>query len=290
VSSANQRPVNDDYPYYVIDDWYESYRNRVINDFFKSKEKFDIQDFKDLHNNNYNLKAAEMLPTMIASVKDADLTNEELEMLDELEAWNYMNNIGEVGPSIWTSWWSRLYNLVWDEFDVKDVVMRKPASFYTVSLLKNNAADAFMDIKETPEIEKANDLFIISFKEAVAAISKWKAENGDYNWNAYKATHVDHLLQGLPAFSRFNVPIGGGRGIVNATKENHGASWRMIVEMSSPPKALGIYPGGQSGNPGSKHYDDFIDDWAAGKYHELNFMQSEEKTAAVIGTQTLTSN
>ena len=98
------------------------------------------------------------------------------------------------------------------------------------------------------------------------------------------------MLQGLPAFSRFNIPIGGGRSIVNATSENHGPSWRMIVEMSSPPKALGIYPGGQSGNPGSKYYDNFIDDWAAGNYHELNFMQSDEKTDAVIATQTLISN
>ena len=130
----------------------------------------------------------------------------------------------------------------------------------------------------------------MSFKKTVESMTKWKAENGDYNWMAYKSTHVDHLLQGLPAFSRFNLPIGGGSGIVNATKQNHGPSWRMIVEMSSPPKALGIYPGGQSGNPGSKFYDNFIDDWAAGKYHELNFMQSDEKTEAVIATQTLISN
>ena len=53
VSSANQRPVNNAYPYYVIDDFYESYRNRVINQFFSSKDTFDIQDFKDLHNNDY---------------------------------------------------------------------------------------------------------------------------------------------------------------------------------------------------------------------------------------------
>ena len=290
VSSANQRPVDDQYPYYVLEDWYETNRNRVINDFFRPDKKFDIQDFKDLHNNNYNLKAAEILPEMIASLNDTDLNNEELKMLEEIKAWNYMNDIQEVGPSIWQYWWWRLYNLLWDEFDLKDVAIKKPALFHTIALLKNNASDVFMDIKETPKTESAKDLYLISFKKTVEALTKWKAENGDYNWNAYKATHVDHLLQGLPAFSRFNVPIGGGSGIVNATKEDHGPSWRMIVEMSSPPKALGIYPGGQSGNPGSKHYDDFIDVWAAGEYHELNFMQSDEKTEAVIATQTLISN
>ena len=51
----------------------------------------------------------------------------------------------------------------------------------------------------------------------------------------------------------------------------------MIVEMSKPPKAFGIYPGGQSGNPGSKHYDNFIDDWAKGEYYQLEFLQSIKK-------------
>ena len=64
----------------------------------------------------------------------------------------------------------------------------------------------------------------------------------------------------------------------------------MIVEMSTPPKALGIYPGGQSGNPGSKYYDNFIEDWAAGNYHSLNFLQNKNQTEAVIATQTLTPN
>lgn len=287
VSSANQRPVDDNYPYYVFNDGFETYRNRVINDFFSSKEKFDIQDFKDLQNNNYNLKAKEILPYILQNMDISTLTNEELLVLNEIKNWNYLNDTGEIGPSIWAKWWSNLYRLVWDEFNVKDVALQKPNGYHTITLLKNNGSDEFMDIKETSKTETAKDLFLISFKETVESMMAWKSEHGDYTWDAYKATYIGHLLQGLPAFSRFNLPIGGGSGIVNATKKNHGPSWRMIVEMSSPPKALGIYPGGQSGNPGSKHYDDFIDVWAEGKYHELNFLQSKEKTEAIIGTQTL---
>ena len=61
----------------------------------------------------------------------------------------------------------------------------------------------------------------------------------------------------------------------------------MIVEMSDPPKALGVYPGGQSGNPGSKFYDNLVDIWAAGEYLELNFMPSANTTSGVMFTQTL---
>nr|HQV06928.1 penicillin acylase family protein [Chitinophagaceae bacterium] len=58
----------------------------------------------------------------------------------------------------------------------------------------------------------------------------------------------------------------------------HGPSWRMIVEMSSPTEAYGVYPGGQSGNPGSPYYDNFIDNWVVGKYYKLWLMHDSDKT------------
>ena len=288
VSSANQHPVDEAYPYFVYNDGYETYRNRVINDFFSSKDKFNIQDFKDLHNNNYNLKAAEIVPYMLETMDASSLNSEEKEIYNEIKAWRFNNDIDEVGPSIFRQWYGRLYKMLWDEFDVDDTALDTPFSYQTIYLLKTKGDDKFMDILETPETESAKDLFLLAFKKAAERLLELKEEDGDYKWLTYKATYAGHLLQALPAFSRFNIPIGGDGSIVNATSENHGPSWRMIVEMTSPPTALGIYPGGQSGNPGSKYYDNFIDDWAAGKYHSLNFMQSNEATEAIIGTQILT--
>jgi penicillin amidase len=289
VSSANQHPVNENYPYYVFNDGYETYRNRVINDFFSSKEKFSVSDFKDLHNNNYNLKASELAPYMLENMDTAALTDNEKQVYEEIKAWKFNNDIDEVGPSIWRQWYGKLYNMVWDELIQDSIPIRKPFTYQTIYLLKNNGEHPFMDIVETEDVkETASDLFLLSFKKAAKRLLEIKQEKGDYKWANYKGTYAGHLLQALPAFSRFNIPIGGDRNIVNATSQNHGPSWRMIVEMTSPPTALGIYPGGQSGNPGSKYYDNFIDDWAAGKYHSLQFLQSNELTENIIGTQTLT--
>ncbi|WP_179006019.1 penicillin acylase family protein [Winogradskyella forsetii] len=288
VSSANQSPVDEAYPYYVFNDGYETYRNRVINDFFNSKAKFSVQDFKDLHNNNYNLKADELMPYMLKTMDVSNLTKEEKEIYDIAEEWQYNNDKDEKGPSIWNAWWDVLYDMVWDEFEVEDTALETPFTYQTIYLLKNKGDDDFMDMKDTPEKETARDLFKLSFSKAVKNLNDWKAINGDLNWVNYKGTFAGHLLQALPAFSRFDIPIGGGKNIVNATSENWGPSWRMIVEMTSPPTALGIYPGGQSGNPGSKYYDNFIDTWAAGEYHSLNFLQSDKATEAIISTQILT--
>jgi penicillin amidase len=88
-------------------------------------------------------------------------------------------------------------------------------------------------------------------------------------------------------FAREGVYNGGGIGIINATQHDHGPSWRMIVHLTTPTEAYAVYPGGQSGNPGSPYYDDFIDTWAKGEYYALWFMQAgEERDRRVKWTMT----
>ncbi|WP_370392080.1 penicillin acylase family protein [uncultured Winogradskyella sp.] len=287
VSSANQHPVDQQYPFYVFNDGYDTYRSRVINDFFRSKDKFSVEDLKGLQNNTFNLKASELLPYIFQTMDTSTLTEEERSIYNEIKSWDFYSDIDKVAPSIWSVWWPKIYAKVWDEFDQEDVALDPPFVYQTIYMLTKNPNDEFMDIKATPETENAQDLFLITFKEAVQDLLKWKSDNGEYNYQKFKGTYVGHLLQGLPAFSRFELPIGGDGNTVNAMSKNHGPSWRMVVELSNPPVAYGIYPGGQSGNPGSKYYDNFIDDWAIGNYHKLNFLQSEEANEGIIATQTI---
>ena len=97
----------------------------------------------------------------------------------------------------------------------------------------------------------------------------------------YKDAGIRHLLR-LPVLSRFHLTTGGGTHVINATKKHHGPSWRMIVQLTDETEAYGIYPGGQSGNPGSPYYDSFIDDWAAGQYYSLWVMKPQEKSDSRI--------
>ena len=71
--------------------------------------------------------------------------------------------------------------------------------------------------------------------------------------------------------------MGGNGNIINAVTHSHGPSWRMIVHLTTPTEAYGVYPGGQSGNPGSRFYDDYIDSWVEGKYNKLWFMRDGDR-------------
>ena len=107
-------------------------------------------------------------------------------------------------------------------------------------------------------------------------------------WAAHKNTTVYHMLKdAVMPFARKGLQVGGGRHIINATQHSHGPSWRMIVHLTNETEAYVVYPGGQSGNPGSKYYDNFIDTWAAGSYYKAWMMKKgEEKSKNVKWTMT----
>jgi penicillin amidase len=89
---------------------------------------------------------------------------------------------------------------------------------------------------------------------------------------------VYHLLKdALLPFARKGLKVGGNGNIVNAVTHSHGPSWRMVVQLTETTEAWGVYPGGQSGNPGSRFYDDYIDNWVAGKYNKLWFMKEADR-------------
>ena len=50
----------------------------------------------------------------------------------------------------------------------------------------------------------------------------------------------------------------------------------MVVHLTPKTEAYGVYPGGQSGNPGSRYYDAFINTWEKGEYYPLWVMEANE--------------
>jgi penicillin amidase len=64
----------------------------------------------------------------------------------------------------------------------------------------------------------------------------------------------------------------------------------MIVSLTDKTEAWGVYPGGQSGSPGSKFYDNFVDQWVAGKYYPLWMMKTgEEKDSRIKWTMSFSN-
>jgi penicillin amidase len=57
-------------------------------------------------------------------------------------------------------------------------------------------------------------------------------------------------------------------------------SCRQIHDLSGPDASVGVHPLGQSGHPGSPHWNDLLPLWASGGYHALPLTRSEVERAA----------
>ncbi|NOT76647.1 MAG: penicillin acylase family protein [Cyclobacteriaceae bacterium] len=277
VSSANQYPADSTYPYYVGASSYEAYRNRRINKVLSELKGITPADLMRLQNDNYNLKAAESLPLFISSLDQSSLKENEKKALQILQSWDYYNNLESEGASYYEAWWDALSPMIWDEMDSAHVAMRKPTTFNTLWLIKNKPTLSFFDIISTPEKETATELLRKAFVKGVNDIEAWKEKNKkDPQWGVFKDGVITHLLR-QEALS-YHIIHGGNHDIVNAHSKNHGPSWRMVVSLEKAGlKAWGVYPGGQSGNPGSPFYNNMIEPWTKAKYFTMHFVSSPEQ-------------
>lgn len=288
VSSANQIPVDSTYPYYHYDRGYEHYRNRRINSRLTELDNITITDMKRLQNDNYSLLASETLPMMLDSLNREQLSETQKEAFDQLKNWNFISSEEAIAPAYFEIWWDKLYASLWDEFDNADHPTRKPELPVTVEFLKKYPNDPYVDNQSTQERETLSKLYKDAFIAAVDSVQNWKNSNTlELSWSNFKNTTIQHLAR-LAPFSTDHVAIGGNKHIINATSGRHGASWRMIVSLEQPIKAYGVYPGGQSGNPGSIYYDNLIEPWSTESYHTLDNSHDPEMVHQVIFKQTLT--
>jgi len=55
----------------------------------------------------------------------------------------------------------------------------------------------------------------------------------------------------------------------------------MVASMEkSGIKVWGVYPGGQSGNPGSPYYNNLLSHWEKGEYYQFHFSNSDSSMKA----------
>lgn len=270
LNSANQHPTDSTYPYHLYGT-YDLYRGVRINQRLAAMQGVTVQDMMALQNDNKNLFAATALPFILGHI------NPQSAYYNELLKWDYIQSPNSKAATIFNLWWEDLERSIWlDDFANADsAVLELPQSKTTLLWLMRDSAMHFVDDKSTPQRETLSDIIVSSFARTAATAHRLEKDH-QLEFGLFRGTNINHLAA-LPAFSRQHLYTGGGPHIVNATKLRHGPSWKMVVQLGQQTEAYGIYPGGQSGNPGSKFYDNSIDDWTAGKYYPLKVFSRSDK-------------
>ncbi len=287
VSSANQYPADSTYPYYVTATSFEVYRNRRINQVLRESSNITVQDMIKLQGDNFNLKASECIPVLLSHLDEATLPDSLKSFVAIVKSWNYINDENSEGASYFEAWWTELMPMIWDEMRNSEVLLDFPTSYNTIKLLKEKPELSFFNIQGTPETETAKEVILKSLFSASLKINKWKKDNQNENvlWAEYKDSYIGHLLPPLRPLG-ISVKHGGNGSIVNAHSRTHGPSWRMVVSLEKTGvKTWAVYPGGQSGNPGSYFYDNMVGRWTEDQLYPMMFIHSAEEA----GNKTLYS-
>ncbi len=275
VSSANQETTDSTYPY-IYHGGFEDFRGRTLNRYLTGMEKSSPQDMMALQYNTVSLKAKELLPHLLSSV--SGINPEEKQSLQVLSEWKYDYSAESPAPILFEMWYDAFYKTLWDDFyKMEDsMYIYAPEAWRTNLLVQNNPSSAEFDIDSTSAKESFQDIARISFAKA---LELYKALDDGTSWGKYRETTVRHLAN-IPSFNRTLTSAPGHGDALNATTRTHGPSWRMIVHLTDPIEAYVVYPGGESGNPGSPYYDTMISTWEKGEYYTAKYLKSPDDMQA----------
>ncbi|MFN8291673.1 MAG: penicillin acylase family protein [Chitinophagaceae bacterium] len=284
LESANQRPADSTYPYFIPGS-YITARAITIENRLAAMNGITPDDMMKLQNNYFNTTAEDVRPVLLKYVDETRLDAKGKEYLGMIRNWDLQAAPDSKGQTVYTYWWYALRKMIWDklEIPVAEKFRRRipaPDAQVMMELLKKDSLFVFggqggMSGNDavTAALQRATVMI-----DSTLSLSKQKS----LEWKYFNQPGVYHVLdkskKDLLPFDRPGLNIGGAGDIVNAVSGSHGPSWRMIVQMTTPTEAYGVYPGGQSGNPGSQYYDNMVDDWVNGKYHKLWFMREGDRT------------
>lgn len=270
VSSANQYPYDTSYPYYLGGTTYELFRGVMVNRYLRNMHNATVDSMEKMQNSTYNLLAEWAVPVLNKFLHDSLMNPDEKKYFDLVNNWDFNNDASSEAATVFKIFWDSLKLTVYgDELSQTDLPLPKPSNSTLLDAIKKDSVKLFADNIYTTEKETIDDDINLAFQKVIPVLAHLNSVDS-IKWGRYKNSGVQHLLK-IPALSRLGLFAGGGNGIINAYQRFNGPSWKMIVELTDGINAYAIYPGGQSGNPGSKYYDAFIDDYVAGRYYKLLF-------------------
>jgi penicillin G amidase len=300
IVTANNRVIDDNYPYYITNEWLNGYRAQRIHDLLLAKEgKLTIADMAHIQADLYALPALEIVPFMLRIEVNSPLERAAQEILT---TWDYTLAPDSIGAAIYTTFLRKLQRMVLDAalgndeqllnnyLGAGNTLLNMVNGYASrdkpllIRLLKQHD-DRWFEQSVITNGPKSWDEAITSSFHATLDELREKLGSDILHWR-YGAIHqmtYNHPLGTIkalaPYFNRGPFEVGGDIDTVSmgATQPGHPEvvitvpSYRQIIDLADLTRSLSGHAPGQSGLPASKHFDDFIQMWRDVKHHPMLF-------------------
>lgn len=297
IATANNRVVDDDYPYYITNEWLNGYRARRISDLLSSKQRLTINDMAKIQADYYALPAEEIVPHVLELTGKTPL---EVSALETLRAWDYMLAPDSSGAAIYSTFLRKLEHIAFSALlgDDEPLLLSYLGVGATLLATVNGYAsrskpllirllrerdDAWFDGSAIPNGPASwDDALSGALTAAVEELRELMGKDcSRWHYGRIHKMTYRHPLGSVKALSKFfnrgPFAVGGDIDTVNmgATQPSKPhevitvPSYRQIVNLANMSMSLSGHAPGQSGHPTSKHYDDFIAPWLAVEHHPM---------------------
>jgi penicillin amidase len=296
VSSANNKTVSNDYPYFISTDFALPYRINRIRQMLDEKEAFGIEDFKRMINDQHSVLARLLTPLILRlRNRQEELSIDEQNALAAFSGWDYEMNAGMIAPTILEYFRiSFRRNLLSDELgDLFDHMYYMTGEYYVYRLLLTES-DEWIDNIHTDRRETIDDIVMLSFKDCIRSMIEQYGKNHEkWKWGEVHTVTFMHpvgsvkILDLLLNLNSDKFGVGGSDHTVSpyfsfesGFKVTYGASERHIFNTSDWDESLTVIPGGESGIPGSEFYLSQVRTYLNGEFYKDAFSDNAVKASA----------
>jgi penicillin G amidase len=305
IATANNRVVGPEYPQLITAWWFPWYRAERISQMIESKPKLSVDDVKAMQYDTHDLLAVD-ISKHLAALTGGDARTQEA--VARFKGWDANILAGSATAALYEITYRRLLTDTFaDELGGPLAAEYLNNAGHGAAMLLDKLVEepdnAWWDDLTTPAHETRDDILRKSVQEAVVVLTdRQGADMNAWNWGALRTITFNHTLGSVQPLDRlFNFgpyPTSGDAYTVNVggitedpdhpytyTQRSH-ASMRMINDTGDWTKGQLVFSPGESGQPGSAHWGDQVDDWLKGVYHPL-LWTDEQIRAQAEGTLTL---
>ncbi|MBO1003644.1 penicillin acylase family protein [Pseudogracilibacillus auburnensis] len=293
IATANNKVAGESYPYHISNVWAQPYRYERIFEVLAENDQLTVQDMKDLQMDAVNLRAREFVPIFIQTLKEEQLSEAEENALSVLREWNYVDDVDLAGPLIFDEWFAEIETIMYEE--ISDDVMHLFSNMgqSTDELLRLGNDSIWID-----DHGGIKSILKESLTKTVANLEDaYGKKQESWKWGDYHKVEFKHPLASankvLGYYFNAEKPLPvNGSGVTPLAARHydngivyHGASWRFVIDLDDISVGHHIVGPGQSGHVKSPWYNDQVEDWVEGNYHETTISNEEGMELKLIPEQ-----
>jgi len=290
LATANHKMIPDDYRYAVGFEWAAPVRylriKEVLEEARRSGKKLGVNDMEELQSDVVSLPARQLQGVLRQALAATDEAMKEPVRSDSRLLLDWDGALRADSPQ------AALYEL-WAVELISAVTARAvPAAARTAtgrlpwSLVLKQLSQPASTVFGADPAQSREHLLLETLRIAhEKLIAVQGSDISHWSWGSLHRVMFRHPVDQSPGaaalFDRGPIPRSGDGDVVQATgmaegsfDQVSGASYREIFDLGDWDRSVGINVPGQSGQPGSKHYDDLLPLWSNGRYFPLNYSKA----------------